>query len=196
MTLLTVWPESGPETLILRSTDRAEIGRALARHGVRYGQWQVSAAGTEDLDADGLIAAYQAQVDEVIGHESYQKVDAVQLRPSDDPEWQAKATEARQRFLAEHFHDDDEDRFFARGAGVFYLHLDERVYAVLCEAGDLLSVPAATPHWFDMGSRPDFAAIRFFHTDDGWIGDFTGNDIASRFPSFDDLMATHRVAAA
>lgn len=196
MTLLTVWPESGPETSILRTADRTEIGRALDRHGVRYGQWEVPTCGAEDLDADGLIAAYQSQVDEVIRHEGYQKVDAVQLRPSDDPGWQANALAARQRFLAEHAHDDSEDRFFARGAGVFYLHLDGLVYAVLCEAGDLLSVPAATPHWFDMGTRPDFAAIRFFHTDDGWVGDFTGNDIASRFPSFDELMAGHRGVAA
>jgi cupin superfamily acireductone dioxygenase involved in methionine salvage len=28
------------------------------------------------------------------------------------------------------------------------------VYAVLCKAGDLLSVPANTTHWFDMGTRP------------------------------------------
>jgi len=31
-----------------------------------------------------------------------------------------------------------------------------------CEAGDLLWVPANTPHWFDCGEHPDFTAIRIF----------------------------------
>ena len=187
MTLLTVWPETGPATVMLRTTDRAEIGRALASHGVRYSQWRLSPAGTADLDADGLIAAYRPEVEEVIGREHYQKVDAVQLRPSDDPEWQDKAVQARQRFLAEHTHDDDEDRYFARGAGVFYLHIGDKVYAVYCTAGDLLSVPANTTHWFDMGTEPDYVSVRFFHDDDGWIGNFTGSDIAKKFPTFDEL---------
>ena len=39
---------------------------------------------------------------------------------------------------------EDEIRFFVQGAGTFYLHLGDEVVAVLCEAGDLLSVPALT----------------------------------------------------
>jgi len=52
-------------------------------------------------------------------------------------------------------------------------------------AGDLTSVPDATPHWFDMGPEPDFTAIRFFTEADGWIGHFTGSDIAQRFPRYE-----------
>ena len=82
---------------------------------------------------------------------------------------------ARSKFLAEHRHAEDEVRFFVAGRGCFYLHLEPEVLAVVCEGGDLLSVPAGTRHWFDMGSRPDFVAIRFFQQEDGWIGDFTGD---------------------
>ena len=96
---------------------------------------------------------------------------------------------SRQKFLSEHRHDDDEDRYFARGAGVFYLHVDGKVHALYCEPGDLVSVPANTTHWFDMGTNPEFVSIRFFHDDDGWIGHFTGNPIAEVFPTFDDLHA-------
>jgi len=60
---------------------------------------------------------------------------------------------------------------------------------VLCEPGDLISVPAHTTHWFDMGARPDFKCIRFFTTPDGWVGRFTGSDIATRFPDFDRICA-------
>ena len=52
-----------------------------------------------------------------------------------------------------------------------------------------ISVPANTTHWFDMGESPDFKCIRFFTTPDGWQGNFTGSDIATRFPSFDAYLA-------
>ena len=65
---------------------------------------------------------------------------------------------------------DFELRFFVDGRGLFYLHLGDKVYCVLCEQGDLISVPANTTHWFDMGANPRFKCIRFFTTPDGWQG--------------------------
>ena len=35
-----------------------------------------------------------------------------------------------------------------------------------------------------MGTTPEFVSIRFFHDDDGWVGHFTGTDIARRFPRY------------
>ncbi|MGA1701788.1 MAG: cupin, partial [Candidatus Nanopelagicales bacterium] len=49
-------------------------------------------------------------------------------------------------------------------------------------------------HWFDMGTRPDFTAIRFFHDDDGWVGTFTGSDISTHFPTYDELAAAATTA--
>jgi cupin superfamily acireductone dioxygenase involved in methionine salvage len=70
------------------------------------------------------------------------------------------------------------------GSGLFTLHPHEQVYEVLCTAGDLIGVPNGMRHWFDMGPNPDFVAIRFFTRPDGWVGYFTGDDIAERFPRF------------
>ena len=53
---------------------------------------------------------------------------------------------------------------------------------VLCVAGDLFSVPDSTNHLFYMGPEPSFVAIRFFKEPEGWVGHFTGTDIAQRFP--------------
>ena len=91
----------------------------------------------------------------------------------------------RQKFLSEHKHGDDEVRFFVEGAGAFYLRDDARVLKVVCEQGDLLSVPKHTRHWFDMGPRPLFAAIRLFTTPDGWVAEFTGDKIAGTIPGYD-----------
>ena len=46
---------------------------------------------------------------------------------------------------------------------------------------DLISVPADTPHWFDMGVRPAFVAIRFFNNQEGWVAHYSGNPIAEQF---------------
>ena len=97
--------------------------------------------------------------------------------------------------MAEHTHADDEVRFFASGSGIFYLHIDDEVCAVLGERGDLLSVPKGTTHWFDMGTRPDFTAVRFFRDQDGWVGEFTGDPIADRIPDFDTIGAARRAGS-
>jgi len=90
---------------------------------------------------------------------------------------------------AEHTHDEDEVRFFVEGSGCFYLHLGDEIYAVVCTEGDLVSVPAGTTHWFDMGARPRFCAIRFFQEEDGWVAGFTGVPISTGMPTLDELLA-------
>ncbi|MFD9960973.1 acireductone dioxygenase [Amycolatopsis sp. NPDC058986] len=190
MTLLTVWPDDRPEQVRLRTEDTETIVAELKRLGVRFERWEVVADLPREATQEEVLAAYRARIDRVIESEGYQVVDAMRMTPSNDPAWADEAAAARRKFLAEHTHDDDEDRFFARGSGVFYLHVDGQVYAILCEAGDLLSVPANTTHWFDMGTRPDYISIRFFHDDGGWVGNFTGAALADDFPDFDTLTAS------
>jgi len=91
----------------------------------------------------------------------------------------------RQKFLAEHAHSEDEVRFFVAGSGAFYLHLRGKVYQAICVRGDLISVPAGVTHWFDMGPDPEFTAIRWFNDQAGWVPEYTGSEIASRFPLYE-----------
>jgi 1,2-dihydroxy-3-keto-5-methylthiopentene dioxygenase len=51
-------------------------------------------------------------------------------------------------------------------------------------------VPGGTTHWFDMGTSPEYKAVRFFHDEDGWVGNFTGSGISRSFPTYDELAAT------
>lgn len=187
MTFLTVYTdEETPETLV-ETTNPHEIEAILKEIDVVLRHWDV--LDTDGMSAEEILAAYRDQVDRVVAEEGYVLVDVAQLHPDGSLDWPEKAAAARLKFLAEHTHDDDEVRFFVSGSGIFYLHVADRVHAVLCEAGDLLSVPRATTHWFDMGTEPDFTAIRFFHDEDGWVGDFTGSPIASRIPDFDTITA-------
>ncbi|MFC9927911.1 acireductone dioxygenase [Streptomyces sp. NPDC127190] len=193
MTLLTTWVDSEPRKAVLRTTDPSEIAAALSGIGVRYEQWPVRDDLPDGSDSATVLAAYRAEVDKLVAEESFTTVDVVSLFPSDAPDWPDTAKAARERFLREHTHDDDDEvRFFVAGAGIFYLHVNGEVHAVYCEKGDLLGVPRGTTHWFDMGTVPAFTAIRFFHEEDGWIGNFTGSDIATRFPDFDEIHAGYR----
>ena len=188
MTLLIVWDENQPSTPVLETTDAERIRETLAGLGARFLRWDLKPLPA-NATQEQVLDLYRPEIDGVLESEGYTLVDVVQLQRGEGPEWEQKAAEARQKFLSEHKHDDDEDRYFASGSGVFYLHANDKVHAVFCEAGDLISVPANTTHWFDMGTEPDFTAIRFFHDEDGWVGNFTGNPLAQRIPSYDEIAA-------
>ncbi len=164
--------------------DFASIAKQLKAVGVQFEQWQAQQPLAKDADQAAVLAAYQSAIDKLNQQYGFKSVDVVSLLP-DNP----KKEEFRQKFLAEHTHADFEVRFFVDGSGLFYLHIHDKVYMVLCEKGDLISVPANTTHWFDMGEKPYFKCIRFFTTAEGWVGNFTGNDIAKQFPSFDQHLA-------
>lgn len=166
--------------VLARLSDHAAIAEALGELGVQFEQWQANRSLPEEASQEQVLDAYREDVERLNAQYGFQSVDVVALGPE-----HPQRAEMRQKFLAEHTHDDFEVRFFVDGSGLFYLHVGERIYLVLCERGDLISVPADTTHWFDMGTRPHFKCIRFFTTPEGWVGRFTGSDIAARFPDFD-----------
>ena len=189
MTMLTIWADTDPSSPLLQTADPDLIAAELREIGVDYERLEASGDLPPDAGQDDVIAAHSDIVNRLMAERGYTLVDVAQLHLTAESAADLKETAAgaRQKFLSEHTHDEDEIRFFSHGSGVFYLHVRDRVLAVLCTAGDLLSVPALTTHWFDMGTLPDFTAIRFFRTDDGWVGAFTGSDIAQNFPTFDEL---------
>jgi 1,2-dihydroxy-3-keto-5-methylthiopentene dioxygenase len=190
MTLLQVMAETDATEVRLRTDNAAVIGAELANRDIDFDRWPIEFGLDIRRPPAQILAEYADRVDALNGDGRYNYVDVAALQPDDhDPGWWDKASAARSKFLAEHRHAEDEVRFFVAGRGCFYLHLEPEVLAVVCEGGDLLSVPAGTRHWFDMGARPDFVAIRFFQEEDGWIGDFTGDAIGERFPTFDQLVA-------
>ncbi len=181
MTRLTVYPDTDPATVLRDTRDGEEIAAALAEIGVDFERWDAAHSLAADADQAAVLAAYDAEVSRLMKEGGYRSVDVARVKP-DNPQ----AGELRKKFLAEHTHDDDEVRFFVEGAGAFYLRKGGKVYRVVCERNDLISVPAGTTHWFDTGPAPDFCAIRIFTTPDGWVGHFTGDDIAERFPKFEN----------
>lgn len=193
MTILQIMSVEERPSVLLRTGDPRRIEAELTPHGVGFQRWAAGDRLAGGAGPDEVLAAYRTDVEKIRRTGGYRLVDVVRMRPDKtDPAWPAKARAAREKFLSEHTHDEDEVRFFVEGKGCFYLRLEDRVHAVVCTAGDLLSVPAGTRHWFDMGTAPEFCAIRFFQKEDGWVGDFTGDPIASRIPYLDELLAAER----
>jgi 1,2-dihydroxy-3-keto-5-methylthiopentene dioxygenase len=179
MSALSIYPaEKALDPII--SQDFAAIQASLKELGVQFERWQADFAFAADADAQTVLDAYQASINELKQSYGFQSVDVINVKP-DHP----NKEQLRGKFLSEHVHDDFEIRFFIEGQGLFYLHIENQVYAVLCEQGDLISVPAHTPHWFDMGAEPDFKCIRFFTTEEGWLADFTGSNIGESFPTLE-----------
>ncbi len=187
MSKLVIALTDDPGAVVSSTTDASQIAQTLAGRGIDFGRWAADRELPADATQDDILAAYAERV-RAVGERGYTTVDVARMNPDPaDPGYAEMVAGARGRFLSEHRHADDEVRFFVEGNGVFYLHLDDEVLMLLCEAGDFVSVPAGTTHWFDMGTRPRFTAIRFFQSADGWVGDFTGSDIATRFPTYDQL---------
>jgi 1,2-dihydroxy-3-keto-5-methylthiopentene dioxygenase len=176
MSVLRIYTDHDITNLLFTTDSDVKIAAKLADAGVRFEQWKTNADIEPGAPAEDVIAAYQTDIDRLIKEDGYQTVDVVSLS-ADHPQ----KAEFRQKFLSEHTHSEDEVRFFVAGEGLFTLHIDEKVYEVHCTQGDLISVPANTTHWFDMGPNPGFVAIRLFNNPEGWVANFTGNNIAERF---------------
>jgi 1,2-dihydroxy-3-keto-5-methylthiopentene dioxygenase len=177
---LNVYDENLPAQPLVATTDGAEIARLLGEVGVRFERWTADHELGADADSTAVLAAYATSVKRVQADGGYGTVDVLRLAkgtPNTAP--------MRQKFLEEHAHTEDEVRFFVEGSGAFYLHLNGKVYQAICVRGDLISVPAGTPHWFDMGLDPEFTAVRWFNNQEGWVPQYTGTEIAARFPKYE-----------
>jgi 1,2-dihydroxy-3-keto-5-methylthiopentene dioxygenase len=182
MSRLTVWPDHQPDKASLRTEDPVEIAGALAEIGVRFERWSADRKLRENADAGAVLSAYAPEIDELKRTGGYVTADVIRLARD-----AADAVSLRAKFLDEHRHTEDEVRFFVEGSGAFYLHSGTKVHQVICAANDLLRVPANTLHWFDMGARPYFTAIRLFTNPEGWVAQFSGSTIAKNFPLYDGL---------
>lgn len=181
MSRLRIFPEGYGQALLHTFDDHAQIARQLGEVGVRFEHWEASQPIAPGAAPETVIEAYRDDIERLQREHGYKAVDVISLN-ADHPQ---KDT-LRQKFLSEHTHSEDEVRFFVAGQGLFTLHINDRIYEVLCCQGDLIGVPDGTRHWFDMGPNPGFVAIRLFTNPEGWVAQFTGDEIAQRFPRLEN----------
>ncbi|WP_027000368.1 1,2-dihydroxy-3-keto-5-methylthiopentene dioxygenase [Eisenibacter elegans] len=160
--------------------DVAEIRAFLNARGVFFDQWEAAVQFSPEADQETILNAYAHALKPLMEKGGYQTADVLNIN-AHTPNY----TALREKFLHEHTHTEDEVRFFVEGSGLFWFNLDngqDPVFNVLCEAGDLISVPAHTKHWFDAGvTNPNVKAIRIFIDQSGWVPHYTESGVDTRY---------------
>ncbi len=158
--------------------DIADMKNYLSARGILYEQWQAATPLADDADQDTILGAYSHVLQPYMTANGYKTADVINVTPN-TPNLDALRT----KFLSEHTHTEDEVRFFVDGEGMFWFNLegDNDVFCVTCQAGDLLSVPANSKHWFDLGPKTFVKAIRIFIDMSGWVPHYTNSGIDTKY---------------
>ena len=158
MAIVTVPAESR------RITDAAEIRDFLAERGLHYGIWPLEDRVDPAAPPEAILAAYAPEIDALKARGGFVTADVIDVRP-ETPNLDAMLA----KFAREHTHTEDEVRFILQGRGVFHINpVDRPVFAIEVHAGDLISVPLGTRHWFDLCADRRIRAIRLFQDTSGW----------------------------
>jgi 1,2-dihydroxy-3-keto-5-methylthiopentene dioxygenase len=155
--------------------DVEKIRDFLNARGVWFDQWEASVEFDKNANQETVLSAYAHVLYPFMEKNGYQTADVININ-SETPNYEA----IRNKFLSEHQHTEDEVRFFVDGKGFFWFNLEngDPIFNVMCEAGDLISVPAGTKHWFDAGkSDPFVKAIRLFIDMSGWVPHYTESGV-------------------
>jgi 1,2-dihydroxy-3-keto-5-methylthiopentene dioxygenase len=164
------------EQRVISSTD--EIRMYLNQQGIFFDQWSCSVVFDDRASQEEILAAYERDLKPFMERGGYLTADVISINSLTENYGAIRA-----KFLAEHTHSEDEIRFFVDGQGFFWFNLEGvPVFNVLCQKGDLISVPAGTKHWFDAGANDPFVkAIRIFIDQSGWIPEYTGSGIDQKY---------------
>lgn len=164
------------EQRVISSTD--EIRMYLNQQGIFFDQWSCSVVFDDRASQEEILEAYERDLKPFMERGGYLTADVISINSLTE-----NYNAIRAKFLAEHTHSEDEIRFFVDGQGYFWFNLEGApVFNVLCQKGDLISVPAGTKHWFDAGANDPFVkAIRIFIDQSGWIPEYTGSGIDQKY---------------
>ena len=182
MTSLSVYPQASPEQPYKVLTYAEDIASTLAEVGVRYAHWPAPTGLALNGDVEAVLAAYQAQIKQLISETGLTAVDV--LSPAADP---AQNTELRDCLLQERTYGVDQVLLCVAGRGLLAVHIGEQVFELLCGKGDLVLLPAGTRHWLDMGEKSDLLAIRLLANTDA-AASVTSDTISERFTRLEAWM--------
>jgi 1,2-dihydroxy-3-keto-5-methylthiopentene dioxygenase len=159
--------------------DPSAVRQFLDMRGIVHERWSADRELPSGATDEQVLAAYDHLLKPLMDKGGYQTADVIRV-DGHTPNLEG----IREKFIREHTHSEDEVRVFVEGRGFFWFHkegLDNDVFALLCDRGDLISVPANTKHWFDLGDPPKVCAIRIFTDQAGWVPQYTNSGIDQRY---------------
>ena len=112
MSRLRIYDDTRPDSPLLDTQDGAVITAELQKIGVTFER--ATAPVAPGASQEEVFAAYRADIDRLVAERGFKSVDVASIAP-DNP----NRAELRKKFLDEHFHKEDEVRFFVAGSGLF-----------------------------------------------------------------------------
>jgi len=119
-----------------------------------------------DGEKEEVLAAYDTEIRSLAERRGYQKWDVISLsEATPNPE------ELLQKFQQVHTHSEDEVRAIVAGEGIFTIKGPQQVgyFDAALDAGDVISVPEGTPHFFTLTDTRRVVAVRLFIDPAGWV---------------------------
>ncbi len=149
------------------------IAAYLAEHGVHYEFWPVESApealrlqdSLTPAEQQAILGAFGESIARISKERGYISHDLIVLNPNST----ANLEELLKNFERTHIHTEDEVRFIVDGEGIFTLTRNGDTFSVTVTAGDLISVPEGTPHYFTLTDVRNVKAVRLFQTKEGWV---------------------------
>lgn len=183
MSILSVYHQSTPDTPNKVLTHGDDIAATLAEQSVHFEQREPAERIRPGTAGDEVIASLRGQIAAIGGDLGVELTEVLSINPE-----HAQKDEVRAGLIEERRHGGKDVMFFVSGRGLLNLHIGEYVYALIGERGDLVSVPAGTAQWFDIGEQPNLVLVRGFDSEAGGKVTLTGNLQAAAFPGLDDTL--------
>jgi 1,2-dihydroxy-3-keto-5-methylthiopentene dioxygenase len=113
-----------------------------------------------------VLAIYDPEIRDLAARRGYQIWDMITLSDATP-----NLEDLLKKFEDVHTHTEDEIRAITAGKGIFIIKGagDIGYFNVELEAGDVISVPENTPHFFTLMDNRQIVAVRLFIEKDGWI---------------------------
>lgn len=179
MSSLAVYLHTAPELPNKVLNHAEDIASTLAAVGIDYRQVELPAALRPGCEQAEFDAAYGLWLQAFMSEEGHVQQELFNLQRN-----HPQKLELRARHLDEQSQSTASAWLFLGGFAQLSLHLDDHVYMLQGEKGDLLSLPAGTRYWFDLGEEPHALVVRLSASEDAPVR--SDDDIASRFARLGD----------
>ncbi|RBW69843.1 1,2-dihydroxy-3-keto-5-methylthiopentene dioxygenase [Bacillus taeanensis] len=150
------------------------VGAFLEKQGVLYEHWDTTKLPASlqekfdltDEDKNEILSVYDDEIKSLAERNGYVKWDIVALS-----EATPNLDELLKKFEQVHTHTEDEVRAITAGSGTFIIKGEGETgyFDVELEAGDVISVPVNTPHFFTLTEERKVVAVRLFIDPSGWV---------------------------
>ncbi len=157
-----------------RIANQQDVKTFLNQQEVVFEKWDMSKLPTElrekfalsDEDKSNILSTYDHEIKDLATRRGYEIWDVISLSDATP-----NIEELLKKFENVHTHTEDEIRAIVAGQGIFIIKGkgDVGYFDVELEAGDVISVPENTNHFFTLMENRKIVAVRLFIEKDGWI---------------------------